>query len=88
LPDDLDGADLTAARDPVLVEWLEGESCGPRGKTLVMRAVHASAQCVSAARWRRDLLTGHPSPASVLLAEAGACMHSAGLWPWPGGEEG
>jgi hypothetical protein len=47
-----------------------------------MRPAHG----VSAARWRRDLLTGHPD-APALLAEAEACMHSAGLWPWPGGEE-
>jgi hypothetical protein len=57
-------------------------------KTLVMRAVHASAQDFSAARRRRDLLTRTSASASALLAEVAAWMRSAGLWPWPGGEEG
>jgi hypothetical protein len=74
-------ANLSAANDPVLVEWLEGASCGPHVKAIVVQAVHASAQGVSAAQWRRDLLTEHPN-ASVLLAEAEECMHSSGLWPW------
>jgi hypothetical protein len=79
--DDLAWADLSAADDPALVEWLEGASCGPHVKAIVVLAVHASTQGVSAAQWRRDLLAEHPG-ASVLLAEAEECMHSSGLWPW------
>jgi hypothetical protein len=79
--DDMAWADLSAASDPALVEWLEGASCGPHVKAIVVRAVHASVQGVSAAQWRRDLLAEHPN-ASALLAEAEECMHSSGLWPW------
>lgn len=79
--DDMAWADLSAASDPALVEWLEEASCGPHVKAIVVRAVHASAEGVSAAQWRRDLLAEHPD-VSVLLAEAEECMHSSGLWPW------
>jgi hypothetical protein len=82
--DDLEWADLSVAGDPALVEWLEGASCGPHVKAIVVRAVHASSQGVSAAQWRHDLLAEHPG-ASALLAEAEECMRSSGLWPWAGG---
>jgi hypothetical protein len=81
--DDLEWADMSAAGDPVLAEWLERASCGPHVKAMVVMAVQASAQGVSAAQWRHDLLAEHPQ-ASAVLAEAEECMHSSGLWPWPG----
>ena len=79
----LEWANLPGARDPVLAEWLEGASCGPHVKALVVRAVHASSQGLSAAQWRHDLLAEHPS-ASALLGEAEECMRESGLWPWAG----
>lgn len=41
--DDMAWANLSAANDPALVEWLVGASCGPHVKAIVVRAVHASA---------------------------------------------
>lgn len=64
-----------------LAEWLEGASCDPRVKALAVRAADAASRGFSAARWRHDLLAGHPD-AAALLAEAEECMHGAGLWPW------
>ncbi len=81
--DDLEWADLSAAGDPVLTDWLEGASCGAHVKALVVRAVHACGQGVSAAQWRHDLLAEHPG-ASALLLEAEECMRGSGLWPWAG----
>ena len=78
---DMAWADLAASEDPVLVEWLEGASCGPHVKAIVVHAVHASDRGISAAQWRRDMLAEHQD-AAVLLAEAEECMHSSGLWPW------
>ncbi len=81
--EDLAWADLSAAGDPALAAWLEDASCDPHVKALVVRAVHASNQGISAARWRRELLAEHPG-AAALLAEAEQCMRGSGLWPWPG----
>jgi len=81
--DDLAWADLSASGDPALVASLEDASCDPHVKALVVRAVQASEQGFSPARWRSDLLAEHPG-ASALLAEAEQCMRSSGLWPWPG----
>ncbi len=79
---DLSWASLPPASDPALAEWLEGASCGPHVKALAVLAADAARRGVSADRWRHDLLAEHPD-ASALLAEAGECMHGAGLWPWP-----
>jgi hypothetical protein len=84
LPDDLEWADLPAGH-PVLAEWLEGASCGPPVRTLVVRAVHASAQGVSAARWRRDLLTGHPDGRPCWPRPRRACtaLRADQWWAYP-----
>ncbi len=82
---DLSWASMPPASDPALAEWLEGASCGPHVKALAVRAAQAASQGVSAARWRHDLLAGHPD-ASALLAEAEECMRGAGLWPWRGAD--
>ncbi len=79
--DDWGWAQLPPTGDPALAEWLEGASCGPRVKAVVVHAVRAAATGVGADQWRRDLLAEHPA-ASALLAEAQECMHGAGLWPW------
>ena len=81
--DDMAWADLSAADDPALVDWLEGASCGPHVKAIVVQAVHASAQGIGAAQWRRSMLAEHGNQAA-LLAEAEECMRSSGLWPWQG----
>ena len=84
MPDDLEWADLPAGH-PVLAEWLEGASCGPPVRTLVVRAVHASAQGVSAARWRRDLLTGHPDGRPCWPRPRRACtaLRADQWWAYP-----
>lgn len=79
--DDLAWADLSTIDRPLLVEWLEESSCGPHVKAIVMRAIHAFVNGLSAAQWRHDLLAEHPSD-SALLAEAEECMRTSGLWPW------
>ncbi len=82
---DLSWASLTEASDPALAEWLESASCGPHVKALAVRAAEAAGRGIGADRWRHDLLAEHPD-ASALVAEAEACMHEAGLWPWPGAD--
>jgi hypothetical protein len=81
--DDLGWAGLPETGDPALAEWLEGASCGPHVKALAVRAADAADRGVSAARWRRDLLSEHLD-AVALVDEAEECMRGAGLWPWPG----
>ncbi len=70
--DDLAWAGLSAAGDPALVAWLADASCDPHVKALVVTAVHASGRGVSAARWRRELLAGHPAAALTDLPGTGA----------------
>lgn len=86
MPDDLGWASLPEPGDPAMVEWLEGASCGPHVKALAVQAADAAAKGISAARWRHDLLAGHPD-ASALVDETEECMRSAGLWPWPGADK-
>jgi hypothetical protein len=68
MPDDLGRAGLPEPGHPALAEWLEGASCDPRVKALAVRAADAADRGVSAAQWRRDLLSEHPD-VPVLVAE-------------------
>jgi hypothetical protein len=82
---DFSWASLPPVSDPALIEWLEEASCGPHVKALAVLAADAAGRGASADQWRQDLLAEHPD-APALLAEAEECMHSAGLWPWPGSD--
>lgn len=65
-------------------EGLDGAACGPHVKHLARLAMGAAAEGVSAQSWRASLVAEFGSAVVPLLDETQSCMHSAGLWPWPG----
>ena len=65
--DDMAWADLAASEDPVLIEWLEGASCGPHVKAIVVHAVHVSDR----RHQRRAVAPRHAGRASGRRGPAG-----------------
>lgn len=81
------GGRLQAVHDQVmdepLPEGLERASCGPIAKHLAHLALHAARTDHSPDQWRTWVCEHVEGVTPTVMGDAEACMHSAGLWPWP-----
>lgn len=65
-------------------EGLDRAACSPDIKHLAQLAAGASAQGLTAERWRSWIIDDIGPEAAPVLRTAEACMRENGLWPWNG----